>query len=128
MTKISDLTAAGTLDGAEIVPVVQGGTTKRSTVAEMGAVPFTVAAQGPTLKRGANGRVGTFVLNGATPVVVSNTSIAITDAIIISLNTVGGTVGAAPTIQTITAGVGFTVAGTALDTSTMNYCVLKNLA
>jgi hypothetical protein len=30
-SKISDLTAAGANDGTEIVPVVQGGSTKRTT-------------------------------------------------------------------------------------------------
>lgn len=89
---------------------------------------FTVAASGPILKQGANGRVGTFVLNGITPVTVNNTSIAVTDAIIISLNAVGGTVGAHPAIQTITASTGFTVAGTAADTSTYNYAIIKNAA
>ena len=68
---------------------------------------------------------GTFVANGVTPVTVANNNVAITDAIIISLNTVGGTVGVHPAIQTITAGTGFTVACTALDTSTYNYCLIK---
>lgn len=117
MTKISALSAAATLDGTELVPVVQGGATKQTTVAGV-----------RNLKRGANGPVGTFVLNGATPVTVSNISVAITDAIIISLNTVGGTVGAHPVIKTITAATGFTVAGTAGDTSTYNYAVIKNSA
>jgi hypothetical protein len=68
---------------------------------------------------------GTFTCNGATPVVVADTSIAITDTIAISLNTVGGTVGAVPAVKTITAGTGFTVAGTASDTSVYNYQVIK---
>ena len=34
-TKISALTAATTLDGTELVPVVQGGTSKRTTVSEI---------------------------------------------------------------------------------------------
>ncbi len=89
---------------------------------------FSVAASGTTLKRGANGRCGTFVLNGSTPVTVGNTSIAITDAIIFSLNTIGGVVGVYPTIATITAGSGFTVAGTAADVSTYNYAIIKNAA
>lgn len=93
-----------------------------------GAETFATATSGPVLKRGANGRVGTFVLNGVTPVSVSNSSIAITDAIIFSLNTVGGTVGAYPAIQTITANTGFTVAGTVGDTSTYNYAIIKNAA
>lgn len=98
------------------------------TVTSAGSIVYSTAASGPTLKRGANGRVGTFTANGVTPVTVSNTSVAVSDAIIISLNTVGGTVGALPAIQTITAATGFTVAATALDTSTYNYCILKNAA
>ncbi len=72
------------------------------------------------------GLIGTFVANGATPVTVANANVAITDAIIISLNTVGGTVGAQPHLATITAGAGFTVVATASDTSTYNYCLIKN--
>jgi len=59
---------------------------------------------------------------------VNNTNVAITDAIIISLNTVGGTVGAAPDLKTITGASGFTVACTAADTSTYNYALIKNAA
>ena len=33
--KISDLTSAGTLDGTELVPVVQGGVTKKTPVSSM---------------------------------------------------------------------------------------------
>ena len=85
-------------------------------------------ATGIVLKQGANGLVGTFTLNGSTPVTVNNTNVAISDAIIISLNTVGGTVGAHPAIQTITAATGYTVAGTAGDTSVYNYAIIKNAA
>jgi hypothetical protein len=70
---------------------------------------------------------GTFVANGATPVTVNNANVAITDVIIFSLNTVGGTVGALPTVKTITAATGFTVAATAGDTSTYNYVLIKNV-
>lgn len=93
-----------------------------------GNLVFTTAAAGVTFKQGANGRVGTFICNGATGVDVANTSIAVTDTIVFSLNTVGGTVGAIPSIKTITAGVGFNVAGTALDTSVYNYTIFKNAA
>lgn len=88
----------------------------------------SVAAKTLLLKQGANGAVGTFVCNGVTPVTVSNTNVAITDAVIISLNTVGGTVGAAPDLKTITGATGFTVACTAADTSTYNYALIKNAA
>lgn len=75
-------------------------------------------------KAGTNGRAGTFTLNGATTVSVSNTSTAITDFIGLSLNTVGGTVGVQPHVSSITAGNGFTIIGTAGDTSVYNYSMI----
>lgn len=64
---------------------------------------------------------GTVTLNGATPVTVADTKIDAGSGVIFTLKTVGGTVGAHPAIQTITVGTGFTVAGTAGDTSTYNW-------
>lgn len=68
---------------------------------------------------------GTFVANGAASVTVGATSILAGDEVSISLNTVGGTVGALPTVKTLTAGTGFTTAGTASDTSTYNYKIRR---
>lgn len=98
------------------------------TIRALNGFIVSTAAKTLILKQGANGAVGTFVCNGATPVTVSNTNVAISDGIGISLNTVGGTVGALPAIKTITAATGFTVACTAADTSTMNYWIIKNAA
>ncbi|MBB3453896.1 hypothetical protein FHT86_002152 [Rhizobium sp. BK313] len=67
---------------------------------------------------------GTVTLNGATPVVVANANVTAGSVIAFALKTVGGTVGAIPAIQTITPGTGFTVAGTALDTSIYNYVII----
>lgn len=67
---------------------------------------------------------GTLVLNGATPVTVANTNLTATSQVLFTLKTVGGTVGAVPAIQTVTPGTGFTVAGTAGDTSTYNYTII----
>ena len=103
-------------------------TTPSLGVATATSVTFTAAATGVVLKQGANGLCGTFVCNGTTAVTISNTNVAITDAIIISLNTVGGTVGAVPHVDTITASTGFTTKGTASDTSTYNYAIIKNAA
>lgn len=107
---------------------VQSWSFHNTTTTTTSPLTFTVATSGTILKQGANGRVGTFVCNGVTPVTVNNTAVAITDAITISLNTVGGTVGMVPAIQTITASTGFTVAGTVGDTSTYNYAIVKNAA
>jgi len=67
---------------------------------------------------------GTFVLNGATPVTVSALGVTANSNILITLSSVGGTVGALPAVQTKTAGTGFTVAGTASDTSTYDFLIL----
>lgn len=72
----------------------------------------------------ASGRAGTFTLNGTTPVTISSSSLAITDAIVISLNTVGGTVGVQPHVATVTAGQA-TVIGTASDSSIYNWALIK---
>lgn len=93
-----------------------------------GAYTSGTANVGITLKRGANGKCGTTTATGATPQTVSNTSIAITDTICFSLNTVGGTISQAPFVLTITAGSGFTFASGAADTSVYNYVIISNLA
>jgi len=67
---------------------------------------------------------GTVTLNGSTPVTVSAPLVTANSDVNFTLKTVGGTVGAQPAIQTITPGVGFTVAGTAGDTSVYNFCVI----
>lgn len=67
---------------------------------------------------------GTVTLNGNTPVTVANANITASSVILFGLKTVGGTVGAMPTPQTVTPGTGFTVEGSASDTSTYNYLII----
>ena len=67
---------------------------------------------------------GTFILNGATPVSVSDINVTAGSVIVITLKTVGGSVGVQPHVATITPSTGFTVVGTAGDTSTMNYLII----
>jgi hypothetical protein len=64
---------------------------------------------------------GTVTVNGVTPVTVVDAGVTAQSIILFTLKTVGGTVGAIPSVKTITLGTGFTVAGTASDTSTYNY-------
>lgn len=71
------------------------------------------------------GASGTFTANGATPVTVSAPSLVVGASIAITLKTVGGTVGAIPHVATITPGTGFTVVGTALDTSIYNWAIIN---
>lgn len=67
---------------------------------------------------------GTFTNNGSTPVTVTDANVTAFSAIIPTLKTVGGTVGAIPAVKTITSGTGFTIAGTASDTSVYNYLII----
>lgn len=67
---------------------------------------------------------GTVTLNGTTPVTVANTAVTAGSVIVVTLKTIGGTVGAAPVVDTITAGTGFTIKGTASDTSIYNYRII----
>ena len=69
--------------------------------------------------------MGQFTLNGATNVVVANVNLAAGDQILYTLNTVGGTVGAYPVVKVRTNGTGFQVAGSASDTSTYDYRIMK---
>lgn len=107
---------------------VIGTVTVTNGINSGGPLTFTAPTAGIVLKQGANGKTGTFVA-AAGAATVANTSIAITDSIIISLNTVGGTIASQPYVATITAGVGFTVAGGGgSNTSTYNYAVISNAA
>lgn len=77
---------------------------------------------GSSLPAGAS---GTFTANGATPVTVTNANVTANSQVLVTLKTVGGTVGtSAPNVRTITAGTGFTIAGIALDTSIYNYSII----
>lgn len=68
---------------------------------------------------------GTVTLDGATPVAVANANVTANSIIIFTLKTAAGTVSPnAPNVLTITPGTGFTVGGTALDTSVYNYAII----
>lgn len=67
---------------------------------------------------------GTFTADGATPVTVAASEVTANSQILITLKTVGGTVGAIPHVETITPGTGFTVVGIADDTSIYNYTIV----
>lgn len=64
---------------------------------------------------------GTVTLNGTTPVTVADPNVTASSVIVFSLTTIGGTVGVFPHIATITPGTGFTILGTASDTSVYSY-------
>ena len=76
------------------------------------------------LNRAIFGKTGTFTCDGTNAVTVTNKNVTANSIIIPTLKTVGGTVGAIPAVKTITPGTGFTIAGTASDTSVYNYVLL----
>lgn len=70
--------------------------------------------------------LGTFTaLTGGGPVTVTEPNVTANSVIVITLKTVGGTVGSPPIIKTITPGTGFTVSNTASDTSIYNYLCIN---
>jgi hypothetical protein len=101
------------------------GALTATTIGAAGNITETTVGSGFVQKSGAGtARAGSFTLNGATAVTVTNTTVAITDFIGFSVNTPSGTVGAVPHVSTISAGVYFTVVGTASDTSLYNYTMI----
>jgi hypothetical protein len=101
------------------------GAITTTSITNSGNFTESTAGSGFVQKTGAgNARAGSFSLNGATAVTVTNTTVAITDFIGLSLNTIGGSVGVQPHVTTISAGVYFTVVGTAADTSLYNYTLI----
>lgn len=117
------------------IPLIKLDTSNRVQLGQAGnstAFPdnaiFTAAGKTITFtKGGAAATSGTFVCNGATNVTITTTAASANMVFLCGLNTVGGTVGNTPHITTISAGTSFTVAGTALDTSTYNWAII-NLA
>jgi hypothetical protein len=98
-----------TLPGQKILALESGLAAFDGGGAQVAAMPWTV---------------GTFVANGASAVTVADAKVTASSLILIGLRTVGGTVGAIPAVKTITPGTGFTVAGTASDTSTYVYVII----
>lgn len=93
-----------------------------------GGVTFSTATKTVVLKQGANGTVGTFTCTSGGAITVSNSNVAITDAITISLNTAGGSISTAPAINAITAATSFVAKCATSDTSVYNYAIIKNAA
>lgn len=90
------------------------------------SILFAAPTAGVVLKQGSNGLVGTFVCTSGGAITVANTNVAISDAVIISLNTAGGTISTAPALNAITAGTSFVAKCASSDTATYNYAIIKN--
>ena len=68
--------------------------------------------------------IQTALANNSYATGMANANVTANSQILVTLKTVGGTVGAIPAVATITAGTGFTTVGTASDSSTYNYLVI----
>ncbi len=90
----------------------------------LSAIPFALGGLGRSAEQFLLASQGTFTLNGTTAVTVPNANLTANSMILMSLKTVGGTVGAQPVPSTVTPGTGFTVVGTASDTSVYSYLIL----
>lgn len=114
MTRVP--TAPGALNvtpvGNELVEIAGvGPATQQCTVAQLAG--------------GGSQQHGTVTLDGDTPVAVANTLVTANSVIIFTVRTPAGTVSPnAPNALTTTPGTGFTVAGSALDTSVYNYVII----
>lgn len=95
----------------------------RMSAAGGGNIYFDKIGGGIRLKQGSNARTGTFTINGTTPVVVANTSLAAGDTILWGRETVGGTPGNLE-LTARTNGTSFSITGTAGDTSVMRYVLI----
>lgn len=95
----------GSVGASSLIPFAQGG---------VGGPAQTYLNLGQT----------SFTCNGVTPVTVAYAGLTANSVVIPSLKTVGGTVGALPVVQTVTPGTGFTIQGTASDTSVYSLLVV----
>jgi len=118
LTAGSGVTVTG---NAVILPRTTGFYLVQATNVTSGSEAVTFTYLGSAFHASAT---GTFICNGATPVTVTDAHLTPSSNITVTLQTVGGTVGAVPAVKTVTPGTGFTIAGTASDTSTYQYTIL----
>lgn len=133
--KISELDAASPLDLADLIVVVQSGTTYRGTVSDfltfiqtqdvsfLGHFSLGTAGKLFTVRAGTNQRAGNATLVAGT-VAVSNSTVTANSIILLTRKTSGGVVG--ELTYTVSAGASFTInSSSALDTSTVSYFIFE---
>lgn len=118
--------ANGTTTPTQAMRLQNDGVLTIGTTVASGSLKLQVTGGTTTDTLAVTGGVtGTFTANGATPVTVTNANVTANSVILVTLKTVGGTVGAVPAVKTITPTTGFTVAATAADTSVYNYVIIS---
>jgi hypothetical protein len=106
--------AGVTLSGATIIPA-NSWATYLVTYSAAGTITMVCMGQGYFPK------IGTFVANGATAVVVAEPALTANSVVDFGMKTIGGTPAGAPFLSAITPGTGFSVKAAAGDTSTYTY-------
>ena len=128
VTAVGNITSSAEVSGATVSGTTVTGTTVTGTsnVVSAGNLTLTnsvTSTANPVV--GGSAVVGTLTLNGTTPIVVNTTAVATTSKIFLSRKTLGGTMGHF-SISAQSAG-SFSVTGTALDTSTVNWLVVNTV-
>lgn len=112
--------------------VASTGALSGTTIAGTGDLTVTAgdlvantAGKGLKVKEGANARMGTLTLTGATPVVVSTTAVSATSRIFMTTQDANGGTPTFCYVSARSAGVSFTVQGVALDTSIVAWLIVE---
>lgn len=124
-TYVNNTNAVATLTGGTGV-TVSGVTVVPANAWAKYLVTYTAAATITMvgIEQGYFAHSGTFANNGTSTVTTADANVTAGSNIVITLKTVGGTVGAIPHLLTVTPGTGFATVGTASDTSTYSYTIL----
>lgn len=130
----TSVAASGAVTGATVAATgaLSGAALTATTIAGTGDVTITAgdliantAGKGLKVKEGANARMGTLTLNGATPVVVSTTAVTATSRIFLTTQAPNAGTPAFYYISARSVGVSFTVVGVALDASTVAWLIVE---
>ena len=104
-------------------------TLTRLGVAQLGTpdsdLVIGLAGRGLKIKEGADAKMGTLVLDGATPVTVNTTAVTADSRIFLTIQAPGGTPGGIAYVKERVAGASFSVVGAAGDTSTVAWLLVE---
>lgn len=100
-------------------------TVDTNVTANSGHLIVNTAGKTLEIKQGSNACAGTGAVMVAGAVTVSTTAVATGDIILLTKTAAGGTSGAGMPVITISNGVSFTITGTATDTSTWSWVIIK---
>lgn len=93
---------------------------------QLGHLKLNVAGKGLIVKSGTNAKLNSTGALTAGVATVANTSITTSSRVFFTLKTLGGTVGIAPYVSSISAGTNFNVTATATDTSDYYYFIVES--